>query len=225
MSGWPSTLLEHGYRVHAIERSVRVGGKSVVPDIILLNEAEAHMLVVDCKGGANIKREQDARYARMRLEDILEAARPPCEVRSHTFAYAASEEHAARMRGHTDFALIAFGDHAVRGIGCFGHERLTGELQAGVTIGSAARLRLARYPFSINGAEEEIDAAVTTAIQSWRLARRGARILANRATAREVLRAAHPFHEKFAPAHRAELVDVVRLSIGRMLARREPRWF
>ena len=65
----------------------------VVPDIMLLNEKAGHRIPVGCKGGANVKPGQDGRYARMLLEDILEGARPPCGVHSHTFAYAASEEH------------------------------------------------------------------------------------------------------------------------------------
>lgn len=225
MLGWPSTLLDHGYRVHAIERSVRVGGKYAVPDIILLNEEEGHMLVVDCKGGANIKREQDARYSRMRLEDILEAARPPCGVRSHTFAYAVNEEHAARIHAHTGFAIIAFGHHAVRVTGDLGHARLTQELRGGVSLGKAPAPLFYTYPFSINDSYGHVDSRVAPAVQSWFRGRPGARLAANRATAGEVLRTLHPFHDRFAPAHRAELVDVVRLSLGRVLARRGPRWF
>ncbi|MDD9825843.1 MAG: hypothetical protein OXU86_03590 [Thaumarchaeota archaeon] len=91
--GQPSTLHDCGYRIHAIEGGVRVGGRTVVPDIMLLNEKAGHRIPVGCKGGANVKPGQDGRYARMLLEDILEGARPPCGVHSHTFAYAASEEH------------------------------------------------------------------------------------------------------------------------------------
>lgn len=223
--GQPSTLHDCGYRVHAIERGVRVGDRAVVPDIMFLNEGEGHMLVVDCKGGANIKPDQDARYAQMRLEEILESSRPPCEVRSRTFAYAVNEEHVGRMREHTHFALIVFGSHAFHGIGDFGRERLTAELRAGAGLGYASNPRYAPYPFSINDTHKDIDAAVVAAIQSCQRALPGMRLQANRATADEVLRAAHPFHEKFAPAHRTELVDVVRLSIERVLARRAPRWF
>jgi len=225
MREWVSTLYDHGYQILAIERSVRVEGKTVVPDIMLLNNRARHILVVDCKSGPNIKPNQESKYARMRLEDILEAARPPCGVSSHTFAYAANEEHVDRMREHTDFTIMAFGSHGVRGIGDFGHEGLTRELRAGVDLGSASEPRYAPYPFSINDLWEDIDDVVALGILACQPARPGARLLANRATAREVLRAAHPFHEKFAPAHRAELVEVVRLSIARILARRAPRWF
>jgi len=196
-----------------------------VPDIMFLNEGAGHMLIVDCKGGPNIKPDQDGRYARMRLEDILEAAKPPCEVCSHTFAYAASEEHVNRMREHTGFAIIAFGNRVVRAIRDLGHAPLTRELRVGVSLGEATAPPFYTYPFSINDNDGYIDSRVESAIQSFRSARPGARLLANRATADEALRAAHPFHEKFAPAHRAELVEVVRLSIARMLARRAPRWF
>jgi len=223
--GQPSTLHDCGYHVHAVERSVRVGDRTAVPDIMFLNEGAGHMLIVDCKGGPNIKPDQDGRYAEMRLEDILEAARPPCEVRSHTFAYAANEEHVDRMCKHTDFAIIAFGNRVVRAVGDLGHAPLTQELQLGVSLGETTAPPFYAYPFSINDDDGHVDSRVESAIQSFRRARPGARLLANRATADEVLRAARPFHEKFAPAHRAELVEVVRLSIARMLARRAPRWF
>jgi len=45
--GWPSTLLKHGYRLLAIERSVHVEGREAVPDIILLNEKAGHILIID----------------------------------------------------------------------------------------------------------------------------------------------------------------------------------
>ena len=225
MLGWPSTLLEHGYRVLAIERSVRVESNTAVPDIMLLNEEAGHMLLVDCKGGANVKPDQDGKYSQMRLSDILEITRPPCEVRSHTFAYATSEEHVERMRAHTDFAIIAFGRHVVRGIGDLGNVPLTHELCGGVSLGKTPTPLFYTYPFSINDGHEHIDSRVATGILLCLLASPGMRMLPNRATADEVLRATHPFHEKYAPAHKAELVDVVRRSIARVLSRRAPRWF
>jgi len=225
MSGWPSTLREHGYRVLAIERSVRVGNRTAVPDIMFLNEGAGHMLIVDCKGGANVKPDQDGKYSQMRLPDMLEIARPQCEVKAHTFAYAVDEEHVGRIRAHTDFAIIAFGRHAVRGIGDLGHAPLTQELRGGVSLGEAPTPLFYTYPFSINDDHEHVDTRVASSIRTCQRARAGMRLLANRATADEVLRAARPFHEKFAPAHRAELVEVVRLSIARILARRAPRWF
>lgn len=209
---WPSILLEHGYRILAIERSIRVGSRTVVPDIMLLNETAGHILVIDCKGGSNIKPDQEGRYAQMRLPDILETTGSGHKANAHTFAYAIDEKHAERMRAHTGFALIVFGRHAVRAIGDLGYCPLTRELQAGVSLGREPMPQFF-YPFSINDSHDDIDAQVTPIL----LTRPPAR--PNRAAAAEVLRAVHPFHDRYAPAHVAELVEVTRLSMKRVLGR------
>lgn len=211
--GWPSVLLGHGYRILAIERSVRVGGRTVVPDIMLLNGAAGHILVIDCKGGSNVKPDQEGRYARMRLPDILEIARPRPKAGTHTFAYAIEEEHSEKVRAHTGFALIVFGRRAVRAIGDLGHGPLTRELQAGVSLGDEPMPQFF-YPFSINDSHRDIDAQVAPILLSRPPVR------PNRAAAAEVFRAVHPFHDRYAPAHVAELVEVTRLSMERVLGRR-----
>lgn len=218
MHKWPSTLYDHGYRILAIERSVRVGSRTVVPDIMLLNEREGHVLIIDCKGGANIKPDQDGRYSQIRLEDILESAKPPCAIRSHTFMYAIDEAHEVRMRAHTRFAMIAFGHHTVRGFGDIGHGSLTRELRDGVSLGGTVP-QFILYPFSINDEDVDVDAYVQKSMHALLLCGQKD-LVANRATAAKILRNAHPFHAHYAPAHAAELVEVTRLSIERLLARR-----
>lgn len=218
MHKWPSTLCDHGYRILAIERSVRAGGRTVVPDIMLVNEKEGHVLIIDCKGGANIKPDQDGRCSQMRLEGMLEGARPPCAIRSHTLMYAIDGAHEARIRAHTRFALIAFGRHAVRGFGDLGHDSLTRELHGGVSLeGTVPQFML--YPFSINDEGGDIDAYVQKSMQALLLCGQE-NLVANRATAAKIFHNAHPFHAHYAPAHAAELVEVTRLSMERSLARR-----
>lgn len=211
--GWPSTLHKHGYRLLAIERSVHVEGREAVPDIIPLNEVAGHILAIDCKGGANIKPHQDGKYSRMRLSDILEITRPQCKVGHYTFAYAIEREHVERIRAHTSLALIVFGLHEVRAIRDLGYEPLARELWGGVSLGAAPVPRFF-YPFSINDSHEDIDAHVAPILLSR------AQVYPRRSDAYEVFRAIHPFHERYAPAHAAELVEVTRRSIARVLARR-----
>lgn len=218
MHKWPSTLSDHGYRILVVERSVRVGGRTIVPDIMLLNEKEGHVLIIDCKGGANIKPDQDGRYSQMRLADILEGAKPPCSIHSHTFMYAIDEAHEARIRAHTLFAMIVFGLHVVRGIGDLGHGALTRELRAGVPLGGTVP-QFMLYPFSINDRSEDVDVYVQNSMHAILLCQQK-NLVANRATAAKVFRNAHPFHAQYAPAHAAELVEVTRLSMERTLARR-----
>lgn len=210
--GWPSILLGHGYRILAIERSVRVGSRMVVPDIMLLNVAAGHILVIDCKGGSNIKPDQEGRYSQMRLSDILEIARLQGKASAHTFAYAVEEEHSEKVRAHTGFALIVFGRRVVRAIGDLGYGPLTRELQAGVSLGGEPMPQFF-YPFSINDAHEDIDAQVAPILLSRPPVR------PNRAAAAEVFRAIHPFHDRYAPAHVAELVEVTWLSMERLSRR------
>jgi len=220
MHGWASTLYEHGYRVFAIERSIRVGCRIVVPDIMLLNEEAGHILIIDCKGGSNIKPDQDSRYARVSLTAILEGTRLPCEACEaclHMFAYAIDETHEERIRAHTDFALIVFGDHVVRGIGDLGHEPPTRELQGGVSLDDTVP-QFIPYPFSINDGDKDIDACVKRSMQALSLPLQDKNITGNRATAAMILRNAHPFHVSYAPTHMAELAEATRLGAGRVLA-------
>jgi len=148
----------------------------------------------------------------MRLSDILEITRPQCKVEYYTFAYAIEREHAERIRAHTGFALIVFGLHEVHAIRDLGYEPLTRELRDGVSL-EAVPVPQFFYPFSINDSHEYIDAHVAPILLSR------AQVQPRRSDAYEVFRAIHPFHERYAPAHAAELVEVTRRSIARVLAR------
>lgn len=147
MGGQPLFLLDYGYKAHAIEKNVRVGGRIVVPDVIFINKDMGHMLVVDCKSGANVRIDQDLRYSQMRLEDLIKATRPHCKVSMHTFVYAIEEPNLERIRPHTDAALIIFGRNYVHGDGNLGNDRLTQLLREGVSLKDTLYSKLNAYPF------------------------------------------------------------------------------
>jgi len=220
--GKPALLLDHGYRAHAIERSVRAGDRIVVPDVVFINEEKGHMVVIDCKSGANVRKDQDERYSSMRLEDLIKSTMPACKVSSHTFAYAIEEPNFVRIRPHTDAALMVFGQNSVRGSGDFANAELTRSLLKGAPLENAPCPRLVAYPFSIHDKRSDIDGRVEIGLSLYM----GAHAMegkppANNAVALGVLRIVHPYHAIFAPSHRAELVGAIRESIARILA--EPR--
>lgn len=216
--GWPTTFLDYGYRVLAIEADVHVGNRQVAPDIVLLNEDAGHMLVVDCKGGANVDLDQDGRYSLMALEDLVEATRPPCMVEAHTVAYAVGEENEARMRSHTGLALVVFGRSTVRAVGHLGHDGLTGRLREGVPLGDGDIPEEDIYPFSIHDSDDDIDHKVASAASAYLAAHpeMATGHLVNLDVARGVLAVAHPLHSHFSASHGRELARATRKSLARL---------
>lgn len=219
MRGQPLFLLDYGYRAHAIEKRIHVKDRIVVPDVIFINKETGHMLVVDCKSGANVRADQDIRYSQMRLEDLIKATRPPCKVDKHTFVYAIEEPYLRRIRPHTDAALIIFGRSYVRSYGDLGNYDLTQLLQKGVSLKDALYPKLNVYPFSIHDERQYIDKNVRAGLLLYL---RGSALedksLANNAVALEILRILHPHHAIFSPSHRDELVSMIRESVARICA-------
>lgn len=219
MGDWPPTLHRHGYRACAIERSVDVGDRIVVPDVIFINKGASHLLVVDCKSGASINKDQDGRYARMRLEDLTRATGQAGRAKSHTFAYAIDEAHLDRMRLHTDFSLIAFGSHMIRAVGSLGHPGLDKELQGGVAL-DAPSPRTRAYPFSIHDDPAHVDRITAQGIRGYLVNHpdRAKACLSSDAVANWILCSTHPLHDRFSPEHRAELAGAIGRSIRRLYA-------
>jgi hypothetical protein len=54
----PAPLADAGWAVAALEVPVRVGGETVVCDVVLFNPQAGHLLVVEAKSGANLEPEQ-----------------------------------------------------------------------------------------------------------------------------------------------------------------------
>lgn len=217
---WPLTLLRHGYSIHAIECSMRVKGGNVSPDAVFTNSKTGHALVIDCKSGANVDLEQDSKYAHMSISDLHRAG-VRTGVRSHAVMYAINEEHADRIRAHTDIPLLVFGRRAIYGIGDFGDTELTGELHSGVPLEKRSSPDSYVYTFSIRDAHDVIDGRVSGAIVGHLRGNPAiaGRSLATRADAGAIMREAHPLHALFSGPHRREL----RRAVERSIARQEGR--
>ena len=54
----PAPLADAGWAVAALEVPVRVGGETVVCDVVQFNPQAGHLLVVEAKSGANLEPEQ-----------------------------------------------------------------------------------------------------------------------------------------------------------------------
>lgn len=216
--GWPTTLHDHGYRVLAIEADVRAGRRRASPDIVLLNETAGHILAIDCKGGANVDPDQDRRYSRMALGDLVEATRPPCAVGAHTVAYAIGEGSEARVRAHTGLALVVFGRDSVRVVGDLGHDGLTACLREGVRLGGADVPEEDIYPFSVHDSDDDIDYKVAGAVMAYMSARpeMATRHLVNLEVARGVLAVAHPLRPRFSAQHAREMARATKQSMARL---------
>lgn len=216
--GYPSTFCDYGYRVLAIEANVRVGDRSVTPDIVLLGEKTGHLLALDCKGGANVDPDQDLRYARMALGDLAAAVRLPRKAQAHTVAYAINGENEARIRGHTDLALVVFGRDSIRAVGHLGHDGLTNRLLDGVRLDQTAMLDLSVYPFSVLDSHEDIDERVAIGVSAYLVTRpeMAGEHMVNLDVARDVLGVVHPFHANFSEPHRQEMVRATKQSLARL---------
>jgi len=216
--GHPSTFCDYGHRILAIGANVRVGERGVTPDIVLLNEQAGHLLALDCKGGANVDPDQDARHARMALGDLVAATRPPCVARAHTVAYAINEAGEGRIREHTDLALVVFGRDHMRAVGHLGHDGLTRRVLDGVQVRKAATLDLGVCPFSTRDDHRDIDEQVATGVSAYLAARSemAGGHLVNLDVARDVLGVVHPLHASFSESHGQEMAKATKQSLARL---------
>jgi len=71
----PAVLSHAGFRIVGLEITVAcsVGGRVTI-DVVLLNEAESHLVFCECKSGNNIENEQAERYGMIDPKSVVTAA-------------------------------------------------------------------------------------------------------------------------------------------------------
>ena len=67
----PAPLADAGWAVGALEVPVRIGGETVVCDVVLFNPQAGHLLAVEAKSGANLEPEQGRRLAALTPELLV----------------------------------------------------------------------------------------------------------------------------------------------------------
>lgn len=74
-SDWPSILRNLGYEVDWVEpRLINSEGKKVVPDLMLTSNKFLHSLIVECKGGKTLDKDQLDRISKLTVESIRDRA-------------------------------------------------------------------------------------------------------------------------------------------------------
>jgi hypothetical protein len=67
----PAPLARAGWSVAALEVPVRVGGETVVCDVVLFNPLAGHLLAVEAKSGANLEPEQGRKLTALTAELLV----------------------------------------------------------------------------------------------------------------------------------------------------------
>lgn len=71
--GWPSPLSDMGYKLRMIEGVFNIGtqGRNPCnPDVISVNEPNSNVMLLECKGGKNVKQKQLERYLLVSPDDL-----------------------------------------------------------------------------------------------------------------------------------------------------------
>ena len=144
---WPCPLFDLGYRVRRIEQAVRLQSATAKPDMIAVSNRLAHVIVAECKGGHNIDKDQDDRYAQLAAEDL----RPHAGIRGngrlrHVVCYVDMADNHASLAPHTEFPFITFGQGRVEVHGSLGRD-VVDEIFSDVSL-DGAREPTSLYPFS-----------------------------------------------------------------------------
>lgn len=107
---WPTPLADAGYRLFVIEYAIG----EVVADLVLT--AADHLVLVECKSGANVDREQAQAYGRISFTDVRRALTLDPGTVEHCVLFVCLEEHEARIRLGLPpgMALLVVGEKRVR---------------------------------------------------------------------------------------------------------------
>lgn len=62
VDSWPTILYDLGYRIKLVVQKISMETDSVTPDIVVMSNTLSHSVVVDCKNGRSIDRDQDDRH-------------------------------------------------------------------------------------------------------------------------------------------------------------------
>lgn len=90
---WPRALADAGHAVHQLEFPVG----DVVVDVVSFAHAQEHVVLFECKSGANVEPVQAKGYASISIGDIRRVMTMPATA-THGVAYVCLEEHEARIR-------------------------------------------------------------------------------------------------------------------------------
>ena len=150
--GWPSILYELGYEIIAMEKIIHTkNNEETKPDIIIVSRRGMHILVIECKGGSNITKEQDKRYAELELKTIKEKLDTDKFIDKHSIAYAINGKHLESIKHQTKHPIIVFETERIRVIREFGNKKLNKKLCMSISL-KGSREPTMYYPF---GFEEE----------------------------------------------------------------------
>ncbi len=120
-NNWPDVFHKCGYKISVIEQTLITKKQATVkPDIIAASNKHKHALVIECKSGKNIDKEQEERYAQLDIDTLKlwVSTNPP--LQKHTAIYAINSHGIERIKSHTKLPIIVFYDVYLLGIGTFG---------------------------------------------------------------------------------------------------------
>lgn len=217
---WPNTLRDLGYRPKLIEPSIGLrSSERINPDVVAVSNRLSHVIITECKGGSSIDADQDDRYRRLAAEDL----RPHVEVRGsgrprHTVCYTDSRRNHGRLKRHTSFPFITFGDRSMSISGSFGDARLDKAL-CGETSLHGMGPPAAYYPFSPNDDDRFVARHVLRGIHSHVVITRGKTHIGEvRETAKSIFELVHR-RELISSRHRNRLVSKIEKILAMLLDR------
>jgi hypothetical protein len=218
-AGWPSSLAELGYEVQVIEQTIGTArGDRVKPDIIAASNKHLHALVLECKGGASIDKQQVDRYSGPNADDLTRwvTVYSPSQLQFDVGFPIFQYNEKALLEPTYPYPLIAFGRNAIDKIRNFSREALNVIFPIGLD-GMTPPLNY--YPFSDQDKDAVIVPRVLRMIVQVALAnaRGGASSLDQTIYTEDVVSQMHPYWNALSTEHRNALVERIKKIVKHLL--------
>jgi len=139
--GWPSTLKDLGYDVDWIEpKLINSEGRKVIPDLMLTSNKFLHSLVVECKGGKTLDKDQIDRLSKLTVDSVRDKASVYNARRlSLDVCFASFKDylgHILQLLGES-FPILVFSDTELKKHGKFKSRHLENALSNSISLGGS----------------------------------------------------------------------------------------
>ena len=219
-SSWPNTLWQLGYQIQIVEQTISLeSAAKIVPDLIAVSNELTHAIVVDCKSGNNIKRDQDDRYLQLTSNVLAyHVTIDDSNLLSHIVCYVVNESNHASLEPHTTLPFIIFGQDTVLIQGDFRNQTTNEKMQSPISL-TGMNEPSTLYPFSPDDANHFIISHVLSGVVSYLTKRRRTLDpIQDFSTAKEILKDIYPFHNEISLRHKRELAkkiqEIIKVSLA-----------
>lgn len=214
---WPSILHDLGYAVQLIEQTVSLqkSAEKITPDVVAVSNKLVHAMVIDCKSGKNIDRDQNCKYESLEPHDLIYhiTVHDPNRL-THVACYADVATNHQFLEPHTTLPFLTFDLDTMKGQRNFGKKEVDEKLCRPVSLKEMLE-PTGYYPFSPDDEDSSIIPHVLAGLISY-LVQRGretSSIGTDSVIAEEIFKIIHPFHEQISSQHRKNLTRKIKLMI------------